>query len=62
MLPSNNEAFGIVLLEAMANSRVIVGSDSGAIPEIVHHGENGLLFAPGDSVPFLPVRGADEGH
>jgi glycosyltransferase involved in cell wall biosynthesis len=49
VLPSNNEAFGIVLLEAMANSRAIVGSDSGAIPEIVRHGENGLLFAPGDS-------------
>ncbi len=49
VLPSNNEAFGIVLLEAMANSRAIVGSNSGAIPEIVRHGENGLLFAPGDS-------------
>jgi len=49
VLPSNNEAFGIVLLEAMANNRAIVGSNSGAIPEIVRHGENGLLFAPGDS-------------
>lgn len=48
VLPSNNEAFGIVLLEAMANSRPIVGSNSGAIPEIVRNGENGLLFAPGD--------------
>ena len=48
VLPSNNEAFGIVLLEAMANSRAIVGSNSGAIPEIVRHGENGLLFTPGD--------------
>jgi glycosyltransferase involved in cell wall biosynthesis len=49
VLPSNNEAFGIVLLEAMANSRAIVGSDSGAIPEIVRQGENGLLFSPGDA-------------
>jgi glycosyltransferase involved in cell wall biosynthesis len=49
VLPSNNEAFGIVLLEAMANSRAIVGSDSGAIPEIVRHGENGLLFLPGNA-------------
>ncbi len=48
VLPSNNEAFGIVLLEAMANGRPIVGSRSGAIPEIVRHGENGLLFTPGD--------------
>jgi glycosyltransferase involved in cell wall biosynthesis len=49
VLPSNNEAFGSVLLEAMANSRAIVGSDSGAIPEIVHHGENGVLFPPGNA-------------
>jgi glycosyltransferase involved in cell wall biosynthesis len=48
VLPSNNEAFGIVLLEAMANSRAIVGSRSGAIPEIVRHGETGLLFDTGD--------------
>jgi glycosyltransferase involved in cell wall biosynthesis len=48
VLPSNNEAFGIVLLEAMANSRAVVGSRSGAIPEIVRHGEDGLLFDPGD--------------
>jgi glycosyltransferase involved in cell wall biosynthesis len=33
----------------MANSRAIVGSDSGAIPEIVRHGENGVLFPPGDA-------------
>ncbi len=49
VLPSNAEAFGIVLLEAMANGRAIVGSDSGAIPEIVRHGETGLLFAPGNA-------------
>jgi glycosyltransferase involved in cell wall biosynthesis len=49
VLPSNAEAFGIVLLEAMANGRAIVGSDSGAIPEIVRHGETGLLFASGNA-------------
>ncbi len=49
VLPSNNEAFGIVLLEAMANGTAIVGSRSGAIPEIVRHEENGLLFAPGEA-------------
>jgi glycosyltransferase involved in cell wall biosynthesis len=48
VLPSRAEAFGLVLLEAMANGRPIVGSRSGAVPEIVHHGENGLLFAPDD--------------
>lgn len=49
VLPSNHEAFGLVLLEAMANGRPVVGSRSGAIPEIVRHGESGLLFEPGDA-------------
>jgi glycosyltransferase involved in cell wall biosynthesis len=49
VLPSKAEAFGLVLLEAMANGRPIVGSNSGAVPEIVRHGENGLVFEPGDA-------------
>jgi len=49
VLPSRAEAFGLVLLEAMANGRPVVGSASGAVPEIVRAGENGLLFAPGDA-------------
>jgi glycosyltransferase involved in cell wall biosynthesis len=49
VLPSRAEAFGLVLLEAMANARPIVASASGAVPEIVHTGENGLLFPPGDA-------------
>jgi len=49
VLPSRAEAFGLVLLEAMANAKPVVGSNSGAIPEVVRQGENGLLFAPGDA-------------
>jgi glycosyltransferase involved in cell wall biosynthesis len=49
VLPSKAEAFGLVLLEAMANARAILGSRSGAIPEVVKHGENGLLFEPGSA-------------
>ncbi len=48
VIPSKAEAFGLVLLEAMANAKPIVGSNSGAVPEIVQHGRNGLLFSPGD--------------
>jgi glycosyltransferase involved in cell wall biosynthesis len=48
VLPSRGEAFGLVMIEAMANGRVFVGSRSGAIPEVVEHGRNGLLFEPGD--------------
>jgi len=41
------EQFGRVLIEAMACGVPIVGSDSGAIPEVV--GDAGLIFPEGDS-------------
>lgn len=36
------------VLEAMAFAKPVVASDIGGIPELVVHGETGLLFAPGD--------------
>jgi glycosyltransferase involved in cell wall biosynthesis len=47
-MPSLWEGFGLVLLEAMAASRPIVASRVSAIPEIVTHGETGLLVPPKD--------------
>ena len=44
------EQFGRVLIEAMACGVPVIGSDSGAIPEVV--GEAGLIFPEGD-VPAL---------
>lgn len=40
------EAFGLVLVEAMASGLPIVASRVGGIPEIVRHGQTGLLVAP----------------
>lgn len=48
-LPSRQEGFGIVLLEAMASGLPIVAARAAAIPEVVAAGENALLFAPGDA-------------
>lgn len=42
------ESFGIVLLEAMAMSRPVVASNIPGYNEVVRHGENGLLFDPGN--------------
>lgn len=43
VLPSLWEGFGLALLEAMAASLAIVATRVGAIPEIVLHGETGML-------------------
>jgi glycosyltransferase involved in cell wall biosynthesis len=46
-LPSRWEAFGIVNLEAMAAAKPVVGYAVGGVPEVVVHGETGLLSPPG---------------
>jgi glycosyltransferase involved in cell wall biosynthesis len=38
----------ISILEAMAYGKTVVASDIGGIPELVVHGETGLLFPAGD--------------
>ena len=48
LLPSLWEGFGLVLLEAMARRVPIIASRVSAIPEVVVHGETGLLVAPRD--------------
>jgi glycosyltransferase involved in cell wall biosynthesis len=40
------EQFGRVLIEAMSSAVPVIGSDSGAIPEVV--GDAGLIFPEGD--------------
>ncbi|MEF3274779.1 MAG: glycosyltransferase family 4 protein [Chloroflexus sp.] len=47
-LPSVQEGFGIVFLEAMAAGLPIVATNAAAIPEVVPHGEAGLLVPPGN--------------
>jgi glycosyltransferase involved in cell wall biosynthesis len=44
-LPSVQEGFGIVFLEAMANGKPVVAARAGAAPEVVQHG---LLVEPDD--------------
>lgn len=45
-MASKKEAFGRVTVEAMANGCVVVGSASGATPELVGHKATGILFRP----------------
>jgi glycosyltransferase involved in cell wall biosynthesis len=47
VLPSHYEAFGRVLVEAMAAGKPVVGTNVGGIPEIIEDGVTGLLVEPG---------------
>jgi glycosyltransferase involved in cell wall biosynthesis len=48
VLPSENEGFGYVLAEAMAQARPVIASRISSIPEVVGEDEAGLLVPPGD--------------
>ncbi len=51
-LASRADAFGLVLAEAGFYARPVVATGIGGIPEVVLHGETGLLVPP-DDVPAL---------
>jgi glycosyltransferase involved in cell wall biosynthesis len=49
VMPSLWEGLGLVFLEAMASSLPVVSNRVSAVPEIVAHGETGILVPPGET-------------
>jgi glycosyltransferase involved in cell wall biosynthesis len=45
---SHQEAFGNVIIEAMASTKPVVAINASAVPEIIRHNENGILVPPDD--------------
>ena len=49
VVPSWDEGFSLVTLEALASSRTVLASDTGGIKDIIQDGLTGMLFTPRDS-------------
>jgi glycosyltransferase involved in cell wall biosynthesis len=44
------EAFGLTIAEAMAAGKPLIGTRTGAIPELIDDGRSGFLVEPGDTL------------
>jgi glycosyltransferase involved in cell wall biosynthesis len=53
VMPTRNEAFGLVYQEAAAAGLPAIGSRLNAIPEIIDDGTTGLLVAPGNTAELV---------
>lgn len=47
VFPTEREAFGISLIEAMACGLAVIATDAGGIPDILQHRQNGLMTKSG---------------
>ena len=52
-----HEPFGNVTLEAMMRGTAVLGSDAGAIPDVIVHGQTGFVAPPGDVAAWADYLG-----
>jgi L-malate glycosyltransferase len=53
VFPTENEAFGISLIEAMACGLAVIGTAIGGVKDILQHNRNGLVVPAGDFEQLL---------
>lgn len=53
LTPSRHEGMGLVIVEAMAAGKPVIGARTGGIPEVIVEGETGLLFDGDDPEQLL---------
>lgn len=54
-LPSRREPFGLVYLEAALAKKPVIACNAGVVPEVIVHGETGLLVPPPQSEAVDPT-------
>jgi glycogen(starch) synthase len=57
VLPSRDDSFGIVLLEAWLHGKPVIGARAGGIPDVVEEEETGLLVPFGDLTALVEAIG-----
>lgn len=55
IIPSRWEGFGLVAIEAMRNSKAIIASNRGALPELVNTNLNGYIFDLGNPTELVQI-------
>ena len=54
-MPSRAELQSIATMEAMASGLPVIGANAMALPHLIHDGENGYLYEPGDIEQFAAL-------
>ncbi|MGA7077371.1 MAG: glycosyltransferase family 4 protein [Terriglobales bacterium] len=55
LLPSHREGLPLAVVEAMLSNVPVIAATVGGVPEIINHGQDGLLFQAGDAATLAKL-------
>src|SRR4029077_21022781 len=53
VVPSEPDAFGLALLEALASGCPVVAARAGGVPDVVREDKDAMLYNPGDDAALV---------